>query len=69
MKDCLTIFRLGWKHLMSLGQNEPAYLYTRGYTRLFIREAGYGDICGAKIREFESIVSAAISNVIRSPLN
>ena len=54
---------------MSLGQNEPAFLYTCAYTRLFIREACYGGRRGAKFQEFQSSVSTAISTVIRSPTN
>ena len=62
MKDCSTTPSLGWKLMMSLGQDEPFYTYNHQCTRHFIREACYGGIVGANIQEFNSSLFGIYKN-------
>ena len=45
MKYCWTTLSLGWKLMMSLGQNEPFYTYNHQHTRNLKSEA----CCGARV--------------------
>ena len=64
MKDCSSIFSLGWKLMMSLGQDEPIQTYINPYRRHFAREVCYGGRVG-NIPEFEKTAITPILIVIR----
>ena len=68
MKDCLTTSSLGWKLMMSLGQDEAIYTSTHSYSEHFPPEHCYGGTVGAKVREFESTALTKNLNVIKSHL-
>ena len=71
IKDCLTTSSLGWKLLMSLGQEETPHTYNHQYTRYFIREAGYRGRVGSNIREpnsSHSILCTEIQRILQNHL-
>ena len=68
MNDCSTISSLGRNLLISLGQDEPVYIFSHQNSRYLLVEARYGGRVGANIREFELNAITRISKVIRSHL-
>ena len=59
---------LGWKLMMSLGQDEPIHTNNHQYTQHFIREACYGGRVGAKIQEFMSSLCTEIKIILQNLL-
>ena len=53
-KNCLTTSSLGWKTVMSLGQDEHLYIFSHQNTRCFIRGPCHGGRVGPNIQEFNS---------------
>ena len=54
MKNCSTFPSLGWKLMISLGQNETFYTYTYPYRKYFLGKTCYGGRHGANNKDLES---------------
>ena len=67
-KDCLMIFSLEWKLMMSHCQDEAIYTHTHPHTRDFIGEICYGGRLRTNTRAFESTAIETNFNVIKSHL-
>ena len=63
------ISSLGWRLLVSLGQDELVYTNAHPLAGFLTREASYGGKIWAKVWEFETSATTASLNSNRSQLN